>query len=54
VGIVAGTGIETRLGRLRLAPEVRFTRWADRNLGVRDAPLRSSLTQAEILAGLTF
>lgn len=54
VGIVAGTGIETRLGRLRLAPEVRFTRWADRNLGVRDASLRSSLTQAEILAGLTF
>lgn len=43
-----------QIGRLRIAPEVRFTHWADRNFGVYDAPLRSNLTQAEILVGVTF
>ena len=53
-GLVIGAGVERRLGLLRIAPEVRFTHWADRNFGVRDAPLRSNLTQAELLVGLTF
>jgi hypothetical protein len=31
-GLVAGAGIETRLGKFRIAPEVRYIRWAeDRN-----------------------
>ena len=53
-GILVGTGVEKRLGRLRLTPEARITRWADRNFGVHDAPLRSNLTQAEFLIGVTF
>ncbi len=54
MGFVAGAGIEKRWGRLRLAPEIRFTRWVDRNFGVFDAPLRSNLTQVELLVGLSF
>jgi hypothetical protein len=53
-GIAIGAGVERRLGLLRIAPEVRFTHWADRNFGVRDAPLRSNLTQAEFLIGFEF
>ena len=52
-GIVAGGGIEWRSGPWRLAPEMRITRWRDRNFGVRDALLRSNLTQAEILVSLS-
>jgi hypothetical protein len=53
-GLVLGAGAAKRIGLVRIAPEIRFTRWADRNFGVRDAPLRSNLTQAEILVGFTF
>jgi len=53
-GALIGGGLETRLGPLRFNPEFRLTHWADRNFGVRDAPLRSNLTQAEFLAGFTF
>jgi hypothetical protein len=50
-GLVIGAGLERRLGILRLIPEVRLTRWGDRNYGVHDAPLRSNLTQIEFLIG---
>ncbi|HYL37584.1 MAG TPA: outer membrane beta-barrel protein [Bryobacteraceae bacterium] len=53
-GLVIGGGAERRFGEFRLAPEVRLTRWADRNFGVFDAPLRSNLTQAEFLIGFEF
>ena len=53
-GVVIGAGLERQFGLLRLRPEVRFTRWADRNFGVRDAPLRSNLTQPEFLIGFEF
>lgn len=53
-GFVATAGVEARLGVLRIAPEIRVTRWADRNLGVSDAPLHSNLTQAELLIGFRF
>ena len=53
-GFVVGFGLEARFGLFRLAPEVRITRWVDRSFGVRDAPLRSNLTQAEFLVGWTF
>jgi hypothetical protein len=36
-GVVIGAGLERRFGAFRLTPEVRFTRWADRNFGVHDA-----------------
>jgi Outer membrane protein beta-barrel domain len=51
LGLVAGVGVETRFHALRVAPEVRFTHWTDRNFGVRDAPLRSNLNQAEFVVG---
>ena len=53
-GVVTGAGVEGRLGRLRVSPELRFTRWADRNFGVRDAALRSELSQVEVLVGVAF
>src|SRR5262245_37258446 len=53
-GIVIGAGLERPVGFLRLIPEVRLTRWGDRNYGVHDAPLRSNLTQIEFLIGLIF
>ena len=54
MGFCLGGGVEKRLGVLRVAPEIRITHWVDHNLGVHDAPLRSSLTQVEFLVGLTF
>jgi opacity protein-like surface antigen len=51
-GFVGGAGIETALGFLRVAPEVRVTHWVDRNFGVRDSVLRSNLTQATFLLGI--
>lgn len=54
VGFVAGAGVEARIGVLHIAPEIRLTRWADRNFGVHDARLRSNLTQSELLVGFTF
>jgi hypothetical protein len=53
-GVLIGGCLQTRLGPLRFNPEFRLTHWADRNFGVRDAPVRSNLTQAELLAGFTF
>jgi len=52
--VVIRGGLERLFGLLRLTPEVRFTRWVDRNFGVHDALLRSNLTQAEFLIGFTF
>jgi len=52
IGYAAAAGVELRLGILRIVPEIRFTRWVDRNFGVRDGPLRSNLSQVEVLAGL--
>jgi hypothetical protein len=54
MGFVGVVGFEKRWGRLCLQPELRFTHWVDRNLGVYDAPLRSDLNQLEVLAGIVF
>jgi len=53
-GLVIGAGLGRRIGFVRIEPEIRFTHWADRNFGVHDAPLRSKLTQAELLVGFMF
>jgi hypothetical protein len=53
-GAVLGGGVESKLGAIRLAPELRVTRWGDRNFGVRDSSLRSNLTQVEVLLGVRF
>jgi hypothetical protein len=53
-GFIGGAGLEFPWGRLRLAPEFRYTRWGDRNFGVYDALLRSNLNQFEFLLGFSF
>jgi hypothetical protein len=53
-GLLASSGVTFPAGPLRLIPELRLTRWTDRNFGVRDAPLRSNLTQIELLVGIAF
>ena len=55
IGVVAGAGVSVgRLGRMTVAPELRVTRWVDRNFGVSESQIRSTLTQAELLVGLSF
>jgi hypothetical protein len=53
-GPVLGAGAEFELKALRIAPELRVTRWVDRNFGTQDSPLQSSLTQVELLLGFKF
>jgi hypothetical protein len=53
-GFVAGGGLRFKFKKLWLEPEVRLTRWIDRNFGVRDSAVRSNLNQIEILAGVAF
>ncbi len=48
-GPVLGAGVEFGRGRLRMAPEIRVTRWVDRNFGTRDSAVRSNLTQLDLL-----
>ena len=54
VGFVIGGGLQRRLIKLRLQPEVRLTRWMDRNFGVRDSPVRSNPSQINLLLGVIF
>jgi len=54
-GFTAGVGMEGKLGPIRIAPAVRYTRWgADSDLNVSMLNPRSNLNQAEFLVGLTF
>lgn len=57
VGGVAAGGVEFRIGRLRLAPELRYTRWNARYwefFGSRGFFTGSNLNQVEGLLGVTF
>ncbi len=52
-GLVAGAGVEIRaLPRLRLSPELRYTRWRSQHF--TDALINSNPNQAEFLLGMTF
>ncbi len=53
-GPLLGIGFEYRWRRVALSPELRVTRWIDRNFGTRDSPLRSSLTAVDLLCGIRF
>ncbi len=53
-GPVFGAGLLFRRAELRLIPELRITRWVDRNFGTRDSPVRSNLTQVELLLSVGF
>jgi hypothetical protein len=55
VGFTAGVGVEGKLGPIRIAPAVRYTRWgADSGLNPSLFQARSNVNQAEFLVGLTF
>ena len=53
-GLVFAGGLRFKLKKLWLEPELRLTHWFDRNFGVRDSPVRSSLNQADLLFGIVF
>ncbi len=46
-GVAAGAGAETRLGRIRIAPEIRYIRWAE------DSSLGHPLTHSDQVEVLT-
>lgn len=56
-GAVVGAGVRLNAGLLRIAPEVRYTRWSGRPLddqGSRGFFARSTQNQVDLLLGLTF
>jgi hypothetical protein len=53
-GFVVGGGLRFKFKKLWLEPEVRLTRWIDRNFGVRDSAVRSDLNQIGLLVGVIF
>jgi len=53
-GLFAGGGLQVGRGRLQLEPEIRWTRWLHRNIGVRDSAIRSYLNQLDVFVGLRF
>jgi hypothetical protein len=58
VGFVAGGGLQFNLGRLRLAPQVRYTRWATAPVGGLYFSLGSTYSsnqnQIEVLVGISW
>ena len=53
-GFVVGGGLRFKFKKLQLEPEVRLTRWIDRNFGVRHSAVRSNLSQIGLLVGVVF
>ncbi len=53
-GPLLGFGIQVGLGPFQLTPELRITRWIDRNFGTQTSPLRSNLTGIDLLCGIRF
>jgi len=50
-GIVAGGGLELRLGALKISPEIRYTGWTLRNF---DSVVQSDRNQVTLLFGIGF
>lgn len=53
-GIVFGGGIEVKVLKIRVAPEIRFTRWTDQHFLDPAGLIKSNLSQAEFLVGVSF
>ena len=56
-GVAVGGGLRFLAGRLRIAPEIRYTRWTGRGFdeqGSRGFFVQSVQNQAEVLVGLSF
>jgi hypothetical protein len=52
-GVAAGGGVECPMGRIRLLPEFRYTRWTA-NIAGEGGLLRFAPNQAEFTIGLLF
>jgi Outer membrane protein beta-barrel domain len=55
-GVSFGAGIEVRALLIRLSPELRYTRWKDKNISLApsNSGLSSNQNQIEFLVGITF
>jgi len=53
-GVTAGTGIEMSLGRLKIAPAFRFTRWARDRMFQNPDFAHAFPNQAQVLVGVYF
>ena len=54
-GVVTGGGLELHLNRVTLSPEIRYTRWGDRNIiPAALAEFISNRNQAVFIVGITF
>jgi hypothetical protein len=53
-GFVFGGGVEVKALLVRIAPEVRFTRWDDQHFLDPAGLVKSNLNQAEFLVGISF
>ena len=55
-GIALGAGLELRALLIRLAPEIRYTRWKDKNIDLiqSNSSLSSNQNQVEFLVGISF
>lgn len=54
-GGVVGGGVEFKAGPLRIAPEIRFTRWAiDKSVGTNDVSVRLNQARTQLMVGIGF
>lgn len=53
MGAVFGAGIEVKALKIKVSPEIRFTRWTDQHFNTINL-LHSNQNQAEFLLGVTF
>jgi hypothetical protein len=54
-GITGGAGVQARLSRLKIAPAIRYTRWArDKNRFGQDTYLSTRQHQIELVIGFSF
>jgi hypothetical protein len=51
--VVIGGGVDIHVAVMRVAPEVRYTRWAQQYFNL-DGDLHSGQNQVEFLVGFTF
>ncbi len=53
-GITFGLGIELRIARLRIGPELRYTHWGSDSSGASSNGISSNQNQGEFLVGFSF
>jgi opacity protein-like surface antigen len=54
-GFTLGAGVELKLSRLRIEPELRYTRWgSDASIAAVQGFAPSNINQAQFLIGITF